>query len=131
MLAGPHDPPYIIALRALEQYRNEKYWAADKQKLYYSGITDILKYYIESRYGIDAPEMTTDELFEALKACEGIEPGVYSETLSMFELADLVKFAKHTAQRDENVRSLTIAVNFVTSTYVIEEPEEGQKEDVL
>lgn len=126
----PSDPPHIVALKALEQYRNEKYWAAEKQKAYYSGLTDILKNYIEGRYGIDAPEMTTDELFDALKDCE-IEQELYSQTLSMFELADLVKFAKYVAQREENVNALTTAMDFVTATHTVEEPKEGQKEDVL
>ena len=48
----------------------------------------------------------------------------------MFELADFVKFAKHTATRDENLASLSTAVNFVTSTYQTELEEEREK-DVL
>ena len=40
------DPAYIVALRELDKWRGEKFWAADKQKAYYSGITDALKFYI-------------------------------------------------------------------------------------
>ena len=124
------EPPYVTALRALDRYKDEKYWAPDRQKAYYSGITDILKTYIDRRFGVDAPEMTTDELFDALKSCEGIKPEVWTETKGLFELADFVKFAKHVATRDENLRSLSTAVNFVTSTYQTELAE-GRDKDVL
>ena len=126
----PDEPPYVVALRSLDRFKDEKYWAPDKQKAYYSGITDILKTYIDRRFGVDAPEMTTDELFDALKSCSGIKPEVWTETRDLFELADFVKFAKHTATRDENLRSLSTAVAFVTSTYQTELGE-GHAEDVL
>ena len=128
--AKPDEPPYVVALRGLDRYKDEKYWVPEKQKAFYSGITDILKTYIDSRFGVDAPEMTTDELFAALKNKDGIKPEVYSETRRLFELADFVKFAKHTATRDENLRSLSTAVNFVTTTYQTELAE-GQDKDVL
>ena len=38
----PKDPAYIVALRELDKYRSDKYWAPDKQKAFYSGITDAL-----------------------------------------------------------------------------------------
>ena len=37
------DPPYLVALRKLEKYRDGKYWAPEKQKAYYSGVTDALR----------------------------------------------------------------------------------------
>ena len=61
-----NEPPYLVALRKLEKYRSDKYWARDKQKVFYSGITDTLREYIDARYGIDAPEMTTAEIFDSL-----------------------------------------------------------------
>lgn len=130
LAARSDEPPYVVALRSLDRFKDEKYWAPEKQKAYYSGITDILKAYIDRRFGVDAPEMTTDELFGALKGCDGIRPDVFAETRSLFELADFVKFAKHTASRDENARALSTAVGFVTSTYQTE-LEEERKEDVL
>ena len=130
LAARSDEPPYVVALRSLDRFKDEKYWAPEKQKAYYSGITDILKAYIDRRFGVDAPEMTTDELFAALKGCDGIRPDVFAETRSLFELADFVKFAKHTASRDENAKALSTAVGFVTSTYQTE-LEEERKEDVL
>ena len=111
------DPPYIVALRRLEGFRGEKYWAPDKQKAYYSGITDTLREYIAETFGIDAREMTTAEIFEALKGHERLTDELYGSTKELFELADFVKFAKHIASDAENAAALPQSVRFVTSTY--------------
>lgn len=111
------DPAHIVALRELDRYRSDKYWAPEKQKEYYSGITDTLKEYIDARYGVDAPEMTTAELFAALKDDSGIPAALLSELKALFETADFVKFAKATASQEENAGALPLAVRFVTSTY--------------
>lgn len=124
------EPAYIIALRRLDKFRGEKHWAPEKQKAYYSGITDALKFYMEDRFGVDAPEMTTAELFDALKSEKDISPELYNDTKALFETADFVKFAKHYASDEENAAALPTAVRFVTSTYQTE-LEEEQKSDVL
>ena len=116
----PKDPAYIVALRELEKYRSDKFWAPEKQKAFYSGITDALKFYIDDRFGVDAPEMTTAELFDALKADKDITPEMYTGLKELFERADFVKFAKHIASDEENAGALPLAVRFVTSTYQAE-----------
>ena len=110
------DPPYIVALRKLEQFRDSKFWVQDKQKAFYSGITDALREYIDSRYGIDAPEMTTAELFDSLSHSD-VPADLFVELKKLFETADLVKFAKAFATDEENADAVPLAVRFVTSTY--------------
>lgn len=129
--SDPDEPPYLRALRELDRYRDARYDAPELQKAYYSGLTDTLKNYIVSRFpDIDALEMTTAELFAALKGRNELTPQLYSDSKDLFELADFVKFAKHTATKDENRKSMQTAVGFVTSTYQIE-LEEERKSDVL
>ena len=120
------DPPHIIALRNLEKYRGDKFWQPEKQKAFYSGVTDTLKSYIVARFGVDAQEMTTAELFDALKGSKDITPDLYGETKDLFDTADFVKFAKYTAPDDYNAKVLPTAVRFVSDTYrsgLEEEPE--------
>ena len=132
LAAGAHkDPPYIVALRKLEGFRGEKYWAPEKQKTFYSGITDTLREYIASTFGIDACEMTTAEIFDALKGNERLTEELYGSTKDLFELADFVKFAKHVASDAENAAALPQSVRFVTSTYqsaLEDETEDKEKE---
>lgn len=120
------DPAYIVALRELDRYRGDKFWAPEKQKTFYSGITDALKKYIDDRFGIDAPEMTTAELFAALKTEDDLTPELYGELKEMFERADFVKFAKYTAPDEDNAAALPLAVRFVTTTYQTELEEENE-----
>ncbi len=128
--AKTKESSYIVALRGLDKFRGEKHWAPEKQKAYYSGITDVLKNYIDDRYSIDAPEMTSAELFDALKSESSLTPELYNEMKELFETADFVKFAKMTTSQEEASKALPLAVKFVMNTYQLE-LEEEQKEDVL
>lgn len=119
-----HDPPHIIALRKLDEYRGDKYWAPAKQKAFYSGVTDALREYIAARYGIGAMEMTTAELFKALKKSD-IPEDLKSELKDLFELSDFVKFAKATADDQRNAAVLPLGIRFVTSTYQKDVKEEN------
>lgn len=129
--AAPRDPAYIVALRELDKWRGDKFWAPERQKTFYSGITDTLKTYIEDRFGVDAPEMTTAELFDALRQADDLPADLREELRDLFERADFVKFAKHVASDEDNARALPTAVRFVTSTYQTMLEEEPKSEDVL
>ena len=124
------EPAHITALRNLDKYRGDKFWAPEKQKGVYSGVTDTLKTYMAARFGVDAPEMTTAEVFDALKTETAITPELYDQTKELFETADFVKFAKHSAPDEYNAKVVPTAVRFVTDTYRAT-LEEEQKSDVL
>ena len=110
------EAPHIRALRKLDALRGNKYWAPEKQKYFYSEITDTLREYIASRYEIPAMEMTTAEIFSAIKSTD-IAPEMRSELKDLFERSDFVKFAKYTATDEDNASALPLAVRFVMETY--------------
>lgn len=124
--AESKDPAYIVALRRLEHWRDEKYWAPERQKQFYSGITDTLRAYIADRFAIDAQEMTTAEIFDALKGNPELTPELYGNAKELFETADFVKFAKHVAPEEYNREAIPEAVGFVMGTYK-EEPQEEKE----
>ncbi|MFA6894261.1 MAG: hypothetical protein WCQ46_00705, partial [Bacteroidales bacterium] len=113
------DPPHIIALRELEKIRGQKLWQNNKQKHFYTLITDVLREYIASRYDIPAMEQTSNELFLALSD-KNIQPKLYDELKNLFSTADYVKFAKHDASSDENEEAIPTAVRFVNATFMQE-----------
>lgn len=121
------DPAHIVALRKLDQYRGSKLWAPDKQKAFYSGVTDTLREYISERYGIGAMEMTTAEIFDEMKNTD-VPKELMQETKDLFERADFVKFAKFVASDEDNASALPAAVRFVTETYQTE-LESGEAEN--
>ena len=116
------EPAHITALRKMDKFRSNKYWVPEKQKQFYSGITDALREYIAARYGVGALEMTSAEIFDGLKGSD-IPPGLYGELKELFERADFVKFAKYVATDEENATVLPLGVRFVTETYIPEEEE--------
>ena len=113
------DPPHIVALRKLDQYRGSKLWAPEKQKAFYSGVTDALREYMSSRYGVSAMEMTTAEIFADMKDSDAPKE-LLTEVRELFERADFVKFAKYVASDEDNASVLPLAVRFVTETYQTE-----------
>lgn len=110
------EAPHIVALRTLDKFRGNKYWAPEKQKIFYSGVTDALREYIAERYGFGAKEMTTAEIFTALKGTD-VPAGLYEDAKTLFESSDFVKFAKLTLPDEDNAKVIPLAVRFVTETY--------------
>lgn len=110
------DPPHIVALRSLEQIRGKKLWQNNKQKEFYSEVTDALRQYIDGQYKVAAMEMTTSEIFEGLKGAE-IDSALLEKLKDLFATADYVKFAKHNASDDENEEAIPLAVRFVNTSY--------------
>lgn len=122
------DPAHIVALRKLDAYRGSKFWAPEKQKAFYSGVTDALREYMAERYGIGAMEMTTAEIFEEMKATDAPKE-LLSEAKELFDRADFVKFAKYVASDEDNAAALPVAVRFVTETYQTDVEEEVSKKE--
>ncbi len=121
------DPAHIVALRDLEKIRKQKLWQNNKQKQFYTAVTDTLRYYISERFGIVTMERPSGEMLEDLKK-QDIEGGTYDKIEKLFGRADLVKFAKYEATAEENEETIPDAVQFVNSTYVSQLEEEGGDE---
>ena len=120
------EPAHIVALRQLDKFRGTSMWVAEKQKTFYSGVTDALRGYMAERFGFGAMEMTTAEIFEEMKDKDAPEM-VLGQVKELFERADFVKFAKYVASDDENAAALPVAVRFVTETYQTEVESEAQE----
>lgn len=132
---APPVPAHIVAIEALEKLHGEKLWQNDKHKLYYSGLSDILRTYLAGRFGVGAMEMTTDEIDDALHTIE-IEQKQKMNLLAVLRDADLVKFAKATPEAEENELAYHKAYHFVEETKPVEvvdeeedEPTKNEKEE--
>ncbi len=135
-VSAPSEPAHIIALRKLDAFRSNAMWVPEKQKEFYTGVTDALREYMSRRYGIGAMEMTSAELFDEIRNIEEF-PGEFQNVLhELFQTADYVKFAKFVASDEDNAAAVPTAVRFVTQTYQSElerqqslaaDEDEGQK----
>lgn len=122
------DPPHIVALRDLEKIRGQKLWQNNKQKQFYSAVTDVLRRYMAGRYEFPAMEQTSAEIFENLKGRE-IDGDMLESIKQLFSTSDFVKFAKHTATDTECEEAIPTAVRFVNATFEQQLVEEKKEEE--
>lgn len=115
-------PAHIMAFEGLDKIKQEKIWQQGKYKVYYTELTDVVRTYISKRYDVNAMEWTSDETLFMMKDL-GIDRDIISLLKSIFQLADLVKFAKWNPLPDECSKSLSEAYSFVERTMEIEDNE--------
>ncbi len=121
-------PPYEEAMINLEALKQRQLWQNGQEKEYFTGLTDILRVYIDRRFGINAVEMTSSEIVRTLK--ERNETRAVNEQLSMIlEMADIVKFAAVRPLADDNEMAYQRAVNFVEQTKPVVEQGTGVNEE--
>ncbi len=127
----PADPPHIVALRELEQIKNDKLWESDDAKHFQSELTDIVRTYIEGQFGIPAMEQTTIETIGSLRKGKHIDSRLLEKLNDALSLADLTKFAKFSPDASENLSSLEFGFHFVNSTKPVEEKEEETEQNPM
>jgi hypothetical protein len=114
--AKPKLPAHIQALQHLENLKGRKLWQDGKYKMYYTELTDIVRVYLDDRFGIEAMEMTSDEIREAIQPNEIIDKKLKEKLSETLMTADLVKFAKMTPISLENDNHWSNMKSFVEST---------------
>jgi hypothetical protein len=117
----PPEPAHIIALRELSALRSEELWQKGEVKKYYSRLSDILRRYIDNRYGIRSPELTTDETVRMLQRAAVTTGRQMSVVKEMLSLSDMVKFAKYVPESSLHERCYEDAMKFVEETREAEE----------
>lgn len=123
----PKLPPHEQAIKELDEIKQQKLWQQGRSKEYYTQITDTLRKYIVERFGINAMEMTSNEILELIR--QNTDAQSVSDSLrQILQLADFVKFAKVSPLPDENDLSLMNAYLFINQTKEeeVQEPEEAQ-----
>ncbi|MEZ6195562.1 MAG: hypothetical protein R3F20_07520 [Planctomycetota bacterium] len=108
--------PDEVARRELARLAERGLVEAGRVKEYYYVLTGILRRYIEDRFGLQAPERTTEEFLAEMRHAPAI-PAEEKPTLESFlASADLVKYAKHLPAHDEARRATETARRFVEAT---------------
>jgi hypothetical protein len=116
-------PPDKVAMNVLSELETQD---GIEEKEYYFKLTAIVRTYIKGRFGLDAPEMTTEELIPAIPAIP-LDKSLASGLKDLLRTTDPVKFAGITAGFEKMKEDMTFARNFVESTRII--PENQEKEN--
>jgi len=109
-----HIPAHKKALNEIDKIKSEHMQVSENQKEYYTKLTDTVRLYIQERFGFNAMEMTSNEIIYRLR--ESGDQKSIDELHELFETADLVKFAKHSALINENDLNLVNAIKFIDDT---------------
>ena len=97
-----------------DSIKSEKVWQKGQSKEYYTELTDAIRTYIKNRFGFNALEMTSSEIIDKLLQMN--DKDAISDLRSLFQTADLVKFAKHSPLMNENDANLISAIDFINET---------------
>lgn len=84
-------------------------------KVFYFRLSAILRGYIQGRYGINAPEMTTEELLPAMDKSD-IPKELQKNVRELLHSSDPVKFAGSPAVQSKMHNDLMFVRNFVKQT---------------
>ena len=126
IVRGPIIPPYDKAVGDLKRLREEKMWQSGKVKEYFSSLTDIAREYIEGQFGVNAVEMTTDDILNEIKPLH-FKKETYDKLKDTMEVADLVKFAKYSASTLESDTALTSMTEFVNESYAYYQEQQAKQ----
>ncbi|HSO77599.1 MAG TPA: hypothetical protein VLQ76_03460, partial [Bacteroidales bacterium] len=118
--APPAEPSHLIALRELGRLREEQLWQKGEIKEYYSRLSEILRRYIEGRFGISSPELTTDETVRMLQRAAVLKQSEMSVIKEILSVSDMVKFAKYLPQAEINDKAFESSIKFVELTKIPE-----------
>ena len=124
----PKIPAHIRAISEIEELRQSGGPHSEDAKAYYTQLTDILREYINDRFGFNATEMTSYEILEHLE--ENRDKESLNELRDLLSTSDMVKFAKFKPMLNENDRNLVNALEFVNNTKMeVSEQELEPKEE--
>lgn len=106
---APPLPAEVAALRELDELEAENLPGRGLYKPFYQSVSNIMRRYVESRFGLHAPDRTTEEFLEESRASRRFS----GEDLTLFERflqhCDMVKFAEFQPtkkQADETMRTV-------------------------
>ena len=119
----PKIPAHVQAGMSLGEINENKGWAKEDAKTYYTDLTDALRIYIQNRFGINATEMTSAEVLEKMK--DIVTPEQYDEMQNLLTTSDFVKFAKFQPFENEKMHHYGVVADFVDQT----KPEEVEGQE--
>ncbi len=107
-------PAHQRATKALHKLEHINHRNTMEAKEYYTHLTDILRRYLGEQQRFDAMERTTEEILTHLLRTD---IGTHNDTLApLLRTADLVKFAKYTANNEQRTQHIQQALHYVEQT---------------
>jgi hypothetical protein len=111
-----------IAYEGLEALLAEKLIEKGDVKTFYLRLSGVLRYYIENRFGLRAPERTTEEFLRDLRSTDVLGPSHKDLLRAFLQHCDMVKFAAHQPTHDEIQKAFDSCKQFIIETEITKDP---------
>jgi hypothetical protein len=109
-------PAHEVALEALAKLQAARLIEDGRHEEFYVRLSDIVRTYLEVRFRLRAPEMTTEEFLQAAQRDPQLAPPQRSLLSTFLSEADLVKFARYVPESSDAERAYRAAGEFIRST---------------
>ena len=113
---SPPLPAHEIALNELRTLLSKNWIEAENVEPFYTELSSIMRRYLENRFGLRAPERTTEEFIREATTSRLLSPDHQGLTSNFLEQCDLVKFARHRPQRADMQNAYHAAERLVRET---------------
>lgn len=115
-VTAPPLPPHVLALRRLDELSRRTLADPEAVKAFYYDLSMAVREYIEGRFGLRAPERTTEEFLEEASASSAFSVDHRLLLGDFLARCDLVKYAKHLPARGEAESAIAAARRFLGET---------------
>lgn len=122
----PLRPAHEIALERLRTLLASDLLAQKAYERFLDELSDILRRYIEDRYGIHAPRQTTEEFLQSARSSHALGIERTAELGHFLKRCDLIKFACAASDRHGADHAVEIVRNFIENSALPETAAEGE-----
>lgn len=112
----PLPPAHVTALAALARLRAQPWMERGEVEPFFVELSAIVRRYLEDRFGLRAPERTTEEFILEAASSDRLSAAHQQTTRAFLEQSDRVKFARDTPGRPEMEGALASAERLVRET---------------
>ncbi|MFH0754834.1 MAG: hypothetical protein V2A70_09730 [Candidatus Omnitrophota bacterium] len=113
---APPRPAWEVALESLLALEQGVLVAEGRIKDYYAELSGVVRWYIEERFELRAPEMTTEEFMDEVRHSDKLTKEHQKFLEDFLNASDMVKFARFVPSEPEMRQGLRLARTFVEET---------------
>lgn len=121
--------PEEIALEQLTALKEEGHVERKQLKEFHTGISFILRTYVNGRFKVMALERPTSEFIPKIKGHHLLKKSLYEEFQTVLEHADLIKYAKASPLDIANKKALSFCFDLIASVQHLLDEEAKQSTD--
>jgi hypothetical protein len=114
-------PAHVIALKELEEIEKDNLIVRGFIKEFFERLSACIRRYLENRFGLRAPWMSTEEFLIKAKTSPILTTEQKHLLHGFLSLSDMVKFARYSSSDKEARDSFMIIRNFIEQTKLAED----------